>query len=154
MCTRILIHIHVTTHFLKSMRELDKTNLFLFFCSCIVSMVICYSQKNQVMSLSTVLKNQQTKIIEFLYRKSFQILYKNKSVNSDSNKNYHLLLNNDKCVWKFICYRFLEHICLQTVSYCLKWRNVVAIINLNISIFSGLENFKESVINFVLLNFT
>ena len=47
------------------------------------------------MSLSTVLKNQQTKIIEFLYRKSFQILYKNKSVNSDSDENYYLILNND-----------------------------------------------------------
>ena len=47
------------------------------------------------MSLSTVLKNQKTKIIEFLYRKSFQILYKNKSVNSDSDENYYLILNND-----------------------------------------------------------
>ena len=44
------------------------------------------------MLLSTVLKNQKTKIIEFLYRKSFQILYKN---NSDSDENYHLILNND-----------------------------------------------------------
>ena len=50
------------------------------------------------------------------------------------------------------CYRFLEHICLPTVFYCSKWRKVVAIVNLKISIFSGLENFKESVINFVLLN--
>ena len=47
------------------------------------------------MLLSTVLKNQKTKIIEFLYRKSFQILYKNKSVNSDSDENYYLILNND-----------------------------------------------------------
>ena len=47
------------------------------------------------MLLSTVLKNKKTKIIEFLYRKSFQILYKNKSVNSDSDENYHLILNND-----------------------------------------------------------
>ena len=51
--------------------------------------------KNQVILLSTVLKNQKTKIIEFLYRKSFQILYKNKSVNSDSDENYYLILNND-----------------------------------------------------------
>ena len=84
--------------FFEEHEGIGQDQSFLFFCSCIVSMVICYSQKNQVMSLSTVLKNQQTKIIEFLYRKSFQILYKNKSVNSDSNKNYHLLLNNDKCV--------------------------------------------------------
>ena len=47
------------------------------------------------MLLSTVLKNKKTKIIEFLYRKSFQILYKNKSVNSDSDENYYLILNND-----------------------------------------------------------
>ena len=47
------------------------------------------------MLLSTVLKNQKTKIIEFLYRKSFQILYKNKSVNSDSDEDYYLILNND-----------------------------------------------------------
>ena len=47
------------------------------------------------MLLSTVWKNQKTKIIEFLYRKSFQILYKNKSVNSDSDENYYLILNND-----------------------------------------------------------
>ena len=47
------------------------------------------------MLLSTVLKNQKTKIIEFLYRKSFQILYKNNSVNSYSDENYYLILNND-----------------------------------------------------------
>ena len=48
------------------------------------------------MLLSTVLKNKKTKIIEFLYRKSFQILYKNNSVTySDSDENYYLILNND-----------------------------------------------------------
>ena len=66
-------------------------------------MVICYSQKNQVMSLSTVLKNQQTKIIAFLYRKSFQILYKN---NSDSDENYHLILNNDIAFEKLFVIHF------------------------------------------------